>query len=335
MGKMQFKVGAKAATAELDASFTPYEGEIPPGNTTYPVLMRQLRVKTANNPAKNKMLNFVLEIDAPEDSDKAQYNGYGFWVNLNITEEGAPWVNNFLDAFGFDRKTFWTQGLVTDPESKDANTPHVLRIGNVKVDKDGMEAIAFVKGKPATAKYERSLDLVRFEIPEGGVARPTAADAEDVPDTPDEETAADADADADVVEPYTEDELKGMDFNELKRVAMEEFELTVPAGRATSVRPKLVAAIIEAQGEPEADDAAEGEGDPDDYTEAELRAMSLEDLTAAVNADFADEIKLDAAPFYTRGRRGRPGTVNVDAVIARILEIQEEEAGSATKEPPF
>ena len=115
MKKMKFNVGADAADAEAGQSNF-YDGDVPPrGVYRFVVRGDMLRMKTNCN--GDPMLSGLAEIREPKGSDKAKYNGYGMWFQQNVTKQGAPYVNNFLDTLGFNRKAFWGTGGVTIDEN--------------------------------------------------------------------------------------------------------------------------------------------------------------------------------------------------------------------------
>lgn len=116
---------------ELDA-YEVYDGDTPPKGL-YRMRLKMLRLKENKN--GDMMLNGLLLVNEPAGSKKSQYNGYDTWVNLNITKQGARWVNNFLSALVPEnkvaalRKAFWLQKVMIDKE----DPANVLSIGGVKI----------------------------------------------------------------------------------------------------------------------------------------------------------------------------------------------------------
>lgn len=77
--------------------------------------------------------NCLLELIGPKSADK--YVGYGFWHGLNLTKQGAGYVNQFLNGLAGSsesaqralRKAFWAADIVVDDDG------HVQRIGKTKI----------------------------------------------------------------------------------------------------------------------------------------------------------------------------------------------------------
>lgn len=269
MPKFNFGLDSSAAEAELGDGF--YSGDCPPkGN--YTVLVKQAHVKPNSN--GDPRIALLLEI-TEEEGDKAQYNGYGFFTGLNVTDQGMPWVNNFLDAIGADRKKF-VAGDVTVSAADSKGQQELLKIGTKKVVGNILRAVT--KVRPYNG--EDQLDLVRFLLDddEGGGSR-RAAEVEpdaDAVGLGDSEDAAAADGADDASDGYTEEELEELSVADLKEVC-DSWDLTY---KSSAKKPELIKLILDAQNEPDetagSDDSGSDAGD--DLTEADMEDMSADDL---------------------------------------------------------
>lgn len=126
--------------------FDVYDGPNPPRGVYNGVITR-LQLKENSN--GDDMINglFIMKTDDPE---KKKYNGCAVWFNQNVTEQGAPYVKQFLKAVGLTWKEFVSR---TVTESADRPTS-ITKIGNVKFN-DGNEvpARALVRPKRPTPGY--------------------------------------------------------------------------------------------------------------------------------------------------------------------------------------
>lgn len=151
MGKLKFGVG-DMSDAEPGEGGQFYDGETPPRGI-YKVALKFLQAKTNKN--GDTMLVALLEIREDRE-DKKQFNGYGIWHNMNVTEQGAPWVNAFLDTFGFNRSKFWNDGATVNEET---DPPTVTKIGSKAIKGGEMCRVAT---KRETYKGEEKLRVQQF-----------------------------------------------------------------------------------------------------------------------------------------------------------------------------
>jgi len=145
---IKFKVGADAKDAK--PSQVGYVGSRPPKGV-YRVLVKRLTLTINKN--GDYMLNAVLEINEPESSPKARYNKYGFWWNGNVTDEGAGYINQFLDAISNGKSAvkdaFYAGKLRTFEAPKKGHKAAVMAIGPLRIQQEGMPAIVNTRlGKP-------------------------------------------------------------------------------------------------------------------------------------------------------------------------------------------
>lgn len=262
-------VGDDPFGSELD-EFEVYEGEQPPKGV-YRCFLKGLRLKENKN--NDKMLNGLLIIAEPKSSKKAQYNGYGFWFNLNITKQGAPWVNNFLAAIApagksdAIRKAFWQQKVMIDKDEP----PNVISIGILKIT--GGKDI-FVKANckfvPAKGDYDEKLDVLRF-LPDTD-SKPVDEDEDEETSESEEgweeteESETDSDEDEEIAE--REEELGEFTLAQLKRIARGEHGMKLAEIKGMD-EEDLIEAILEKEFPEEEEEPAEEESDIDEEQEEE------------------------------------------------------------------
>lgn len=210
MGQIKFDIGASSDEASKmeGAGGARYDGPMPPKDT-YRVIIKRLAMKTNKN--KDPMINGVAEINEPEGSNKAKFNGYGIWFNQNVTKQGAGYVNQFLDAIsGGDeaiRKGFWTKGVSVEDQQNLKNA--ITKIaGKLRVNSDGMPAKLSAKngedqnGNPRLEVGAWLLPVNQDESDDDGddeddedIDVEDASDEDDSDDSDDEEDSDEEDAD--------------------------------------------------------------------------------------------------------------------------------------------
>lgn len=180
----------EAATAE-GGDFEPYDGPTPPKGV-YRTKLRMLRLKVNKN--GDNMLNGLFVIDE-KDPKKKKYNTYPMWWNGNVTEQGAGYINKFLDAFGFDRKAFWAAKVVHDGDGDGEKTlGNITKIGSKVVKED---TIVYVSGRPNNYNGETSLQVGSFLL-DPPKSRQSEEDEDEDDDDYDDELDEDEDEDDDV-----------------------------------------------------------------------------------------------------------------------------------------
>lgn len=189
--KLKFNVDGAEDAEPGGGSF--YDGPVPPKGV-YRVTLKFMNMKKNKN--DDPMLNGVLEIT--EKGDKAQYNGYGIWFNQNITKQGAPYVNEFLDAFGYSRKAFWGGQVAVDDADADPDKRllgQVTKIGTKKTE----DLMCRVSTKRGSWNDEPRLEVGKY-LPM------TDTDGEDDDDVWGVDADADTDADSSAEEEDGEEE---------------------------------------------------------------------------------------------------------------------------------
>jgi hypothetical protein len=133
-----------------------------------------LRLSVKENRNGDDMLNGMFQV---ADDTKPQYNGAVLWFNQNITDQGKPYVLQFLKAIGLTWKDF-TDRTVT--ESSDRPTK-VLKIGKVKFN-DGAEVpvrVSVGMSKTTPEYPERKPEIKSFLVPREDEGWDDSDDGED------------------------------------------------------------------------------------------------------------------------------------------------------------
>jgi hypothetical protein len=118
-------------------SYDVYDGDKPPPGV-YAVKLTRLSVKANKN--NDPMLNGLLLVDEPKGANKAKFNGYPIWFNQNVTDQGAPYVVQFLKALGLTWAEFRTKTITEGdiPSVKGEPATRIMKIGGTKFN-DGNE----------------------------------------------------------------------------------------------------------------------------------------------------------------------------------------------------
>lgn len=295
MKKMKFTVGAEAADVDPNTEGF-YDGPTPPKGV-YRFQLKFLNMKENSN--GDPMLNGVLEIAERPKSEKGKFNGYGMWFNLNVTKQGAPYVNNFLDVFGFNRKAFWGTGGVTVDENDDPAT--VTKIGSKTVNPEKMQCKIRTKFKTYQGEKELAVAGAGFmplsasgDEEDADWDEDESDDSEEVVDeevVDGEEDESDEDEDSDEDESDEEEE-EGDDEEE------EGDEWTLEALKE-QYRDYLKVMVKDY----DADFKILKRHTADDLAEAIWELMAAEDEDGADEED--EEEEAEEAPPARKGKRGK------------------------------
>jgi len=172
------KWGIDTSEPEELEQFDVYDGPMPPADV-YSGNLRRLVLKENKN--GDDMLNGLFVIREPKGSVKAKYNGAAIWFNQNITEQGKPYVLQFLKAFGLTWKDFMTK-TVTDTDERPAK---VMKIGTVKFN-DGSEPACRLQSKIGKDQDDNKRLDVRSWLPPKAEAESTEwDDGDEEPDDAD------------------------------------------------------------------------------------------------------------------------------------------------------
>jgi hypothetical protein len=231
------------ANAEPEQGY--YSGDKPPV-APYNIVVKRARMKV--NSSGDHMVVYLLEIAEPDGSRKAQYNGYGFWTQYNVTQSGERFLNASLDVIVGKpaRVKFWSSAITVDNEAE----PNILKIGGKPVV--GQKARVTTKDKV----YQGKADLTPTawfpyaeseEEPEEEPEEPeeTVEEVEPVEDGTEPEEPEETELEEPAEEDWDEESLMALDLAELKATA-REWGIKI---FKSSTQEKLVAAILEAQSE--------------------------------------------------------------------------------------
>lgn len=253
-------------TSQDAASGQYYMGELPPAGP-YRAKVKFIKVKVNKN--QDDMLNVLAEIAEPKGSAKAKYNGYGIWNNINITDQGVPYVKQFLDALGADSEAFFsgkgTQSTETPPQIMTIGKfkltgENPIMVATKRTEYNGNERLEVTKWAPVDADDDdddvddTDVEYIDDEDTAGDVDDDDTAD-EDAADDDDDDTGDDDDVDDEGA--YTREELEEMTLADLRQIAKDsEWER---ADYIKLSKDDLVTALL---GEDiDDDDAADDDGD--------------------------------------------------------------------------
>lgn len=258
--KFNFKISKDDMSAEL-GDFGGYDGPKPPKGV-YNTLIKVIRIKTNKN--DDPMLNILHEISEPKGSEKAKYNGYAVWNNINVTKQSAAFINNFFDAIdpsGKAKVAFYEERITTDDEEP----PNLIKVGNKKV----LSVAVRVLTKDEAYQGEERLAVVQYM---------EAKDGEDDEDEPEEEAEElgpyDLEEEADS-DSYTAEELEDFDEEDLRAI-LDEWEIDYPA---KAKKAELIKLILAQYSDEELDDELD---DEPYYPEEALGKMSVAELKEIV-----------------------------------------------------
>jgi hypothetical protein len=94
-----------------------------------------LRLTIVKNRNQDDMIKGMWQCDDP---DKPQYKGAVLWFQQNITDQGKPYVLQWLQSMGLTWKQFTTQTVIEDADYSKENPSKITKIGTVKFN-DGNE----------------------------------------------------------------------------------------------------------------------------------------------------------------------------------------------------
>jgi hypothetical protein len=164
MPKLNFG-NASAADVEAASGVKVYKGELP-RNGAYVGTLKRLtvgKIGSGDDKGKNK-LSILVEIDDP---DYPEYKGAPAWGNLNLTDQGATYVNQFLEALtdGSEaakkaiRTAFWKTGPIADDTKE-----HILRIGKVNVNSPNGSIKVLISTKQRTYQGTTSCGIQQYML---------------------------------------------------------------------------------------------------------------------------------------------------------------------------
>ena len=205
MPKMRF-TGLPADPGELPGGDF-YLGDVPPAGV-YKCKVKWIKVKENKN--NDPMINGIAVVNEPKGSSKSKFNGYAMFFNQNVTEQGAPFLAQFLTALGARYKDFAAGNVTVDSEE----TPNIVRIGTFKVG-DNPIVIAAKRGE---WQGQDRLEVMRFLSAEDADEDEDDEDLDVEEDDEDDESDESEDDEDDEEEGYTREELEEMAILEIKAI---------------------------------------------------------------------------------------------------------------------
>lgn len=146
--------------------------------------------------------NCLLELIGPKSAEK--YVGYGFWHGLNLTKQGAGYVNQFLNGLAGSsesaqralRKAFWDADIVVDDDN------HVIKIGKTKIGSpDGQLTLEITTRMGKDRDGNPRSEVVSVLVPQNETESSSEAD-----DDEDDDVLADVEDDTELEEDDEDDD---------------------------------------------------------------------------------------------------------------------------------
>lgn len=132
---------------EFVPSFDVYDGPEPPAGV-YRFRLRRLGIRKNSN--NDDMLNGLLVI-SDSRPDKKKYNGWTVWFNQNVTDQGKPYLVQFLASIGVTLSDFVNKSA-HDGATVTERPVQITRIASVKMESEPMLRASLGMSKP-TEKY--------------------------------------------------------------------------------------------------------------------------------------------------------------------------------------
>lgn len=206
MPSMRFNI--KGAVGNEDAGGTFYDGPIP-AKGTYTGKLKIVKVQEIKNGANagKPRLQILAEITGPKNAKNIKGGsciGAGVWGGANVTDQGVPFVNQFLNALtnGSEaqkvaiQKAFWEKSVPTDDEG------NIEKIGRWLINSPNGELPVAFTVKHSTYNGELQAQIGRWLVKEDktdeGVDAEADADEDEDPDLED----ADVEDEDDNDDPY-------------------------------------------------------------------------------------------------------------------------------------
>lgn len=216
--KMDFS-NVKDAVGKEATGGTFYDGPPPPYKVPLRGIVKRVTIgaiKSGPNKGAPR-INMLVEVKEPKGSKNAKYNEFGVWHGLNITDQGAGYVNQWLNSLAGPsevaqkklQKAFWGAGGV-----KVDGDDHLIAIGTFKINSPtGTSPVAFVGKRGTDQDGEERFEIGSFLI----LTNSSEADEEDeeeFEDDEDEDEDYDEDDDADDEDDDVDDDEDDEDADE-------------------------------------------------------------------------------------------------------------------------
>jgi hypothetical protein len=185
----KFNLGINGVGQEVAEARQDWDGPLPPKGV-YPGILKIVRVKQIKGKTDNR-LQILVTLNTGDEYDKCPV-----WGGVNLTDQGIPYVNQFLAALtdGSDseidkiEKAFYA-GFVVDEKKTE-----VIRIGTKKINSpEGTLPILISLGHN-TWEGKVNPKILSFLLPGGSSASTSTATEEVVEEDDDEDDVSDVDA---------------------------------------------------------------------------------------------------------------------------------------------
>ncbi|AHZ95434.1 hypothetical protein PBI_DAMIEN_73 [Mycobacterium phage Damien] len=183
--------GFNDVSDEISEGFSDYDGPLPP-NGSYTGTLKVAKVVAMKKDPSKRRISLLVVIDHPD------YKGYPAWGGVNLTEQGIPYVNQWLrslvsseEEFKKIHKVFFGKGPVVDEKKE-----NILKIGTVKINSPEGELKVKVTLKQRTWEGKTTAGVQAFlsNDDDGGSSDDEVVEEET--EDPDLDTEADDDEDA-------------------------------------------------------------------------------------------------------------------------------------------
>ena len=168
MPKINFGI-ADAADQEAASGYAVYKGELPP-NGAYEVVLKVVKVSKIGS-GEDKGKNRLQLVTIMDDPDHPDYDGCPVFGGLNLTDQGVPYVNQFLESLtdGSDKakadikRAFWKTGPIVDDAKE-----HIKKIGKTNVNSPSGAIRLLVGTKLRTYQGNTTANIQQYMTAEQG-----------------------------------------------------------------------------------------------------------------------------------------------------------------------
>lgn len=129
----KFNLNINGVDVEAAEGYDQWKGPLPPKGS-YPAKLKLVQVKQIKDKKDNR-LSIMATVNTEGDAELGKYHGCPVWGGVNLTEQGIPYINQFLQSISTDesdyqkvKKAFYA-GFVTDEKKV-----NVTKIGAKKIN---------------------------------------------------------------------------------------------------------------------------------------------------------------------------------------------------------
>lgn len=190
----KFNLNINGVDVEAAEGFDEWKGPLPPKGS-YPATLKSVKVKQIKNKSDNR-LQILCVLNTKGDPEREQYDGCPVWGGVNLTEQGIPYINQFLQSISTDESDYqkvkraFYAGFVTDEKKE-----NVLKIGTKKVNSPEGEMQIMISLGHNVYEGKTSAKVASFLPPQSG--EESADEDEDVAEEDDEDEELDVEDDDD------------------------------------------------------------------------------------------------------------------------------------------